>query len=377
MRRRDIVRTIVISAALTVLGAVSAYAETISYIRADLEYPPYVGAVHPELISFSSYQTSDSFDMDFSLDFDPQAYKEGEYMPITMTFTAKEGNDFRDIKKGSIKVSDITPDEIELSGDATVLTAHFNFPALSVQLDTPKDPYFEKNGDIGWEPVENADYYEVEIESIDDYGQRCYEQTVTAKSNEVNIKEYIYQEPKDYLYSVVAKSDRYFRLPSERTQLPLSMDVMITDDDIGYKSGIVDANGMVWLDGNYIKNKELKIAGEYYYFGKNGQRTYGWRKDGTSWYYYDIKTLKRVGGPQTIDGNDYFFDEETGVMQTGFVDYNGSERFYGGDGKAKTGWVAYDGKIYYILPTGERNLSQLQDEDKRNYMFDKEGVLIQ
>lgn len=369
---------IFIITALAVLGAaISAYAQTVSYIRGDMEYPLYVDQVHPELVSFTSYQLGDSFSMDYRIESDPAAYMQGDPLPVTIEFTAIPGNDFKDIKKGSIRISDQEPESFELSSDGTVLTAHFSFPALPVQLEEPEGLYFEKNGIIGWEEVKNADYYEVEIENVDSFGQRVYMTTLIAEENRITVRDTVYSSEGDYLYSVKARSNRYFRKDSEKARLPLSLSVIITKEDIGYPPSYLKQDGTAFVDGEYAKDRELKIGGCYYYFDSIGRTIAGWRKEGTSWYYYDPGTKQRVSGPVTIEGDEYLFDEETGKMLTGFQVVNGRERYYGGNGKAETGWVALKGRVYYILPNGERNTEQLRDEEGRNYIFDADGALIQ
>lgn len=374
---RKFISTIFFTVTAALAAAFSAYAGTVTYIRGDLVYPASVDQVHPELVSFESYQIGDAFQMNYRLDADPAGYAQGEVLPVTIEFTAIPGNDFLDIKKASIRISDQEPDSFELSEDGAVLTAHFTFPALSVQLEEPEGLYFEKSGVIGWERVKNADYYEVDVENVDSFGQRVYMTTLIAESNRISIRDTVYSAEGDYLYSVRARSNRYFRKDSEKAKLPLNQSVIITKDDIGYPPSYLKEDGTAFVEGDYVRDTELKIGGSYYYFNSIGKTISGWRKEGSSWYYYSPENCQRVSGPVTIDGADYLFDEETGKMLTGFQIWGEQERYFSGDGKAETGWVSHSGKIYYILPSGERNTRQLQDPDGRNYIFDSEGVLIQ
>lgn len=141
-----------------------------------------------------------------------------------------------------------------------------------------------------------------------------------------------------------------------------------------------------------------------------------WVQDGASFYYTDAEGAKTTG-LQQIDGAYYYFDEETGIMRTGWVtvsrgpenDAGGQEEgegsgstavqavpdgsaaeqdgspdvpdesvaaqkmyFREGSGKAAVGWEKIGDAEYYFSPDGILQTGWLDLEGKR-YLLDAEG----
>lgn len=94
-----------------------------------------------------------------------------------------------------------------------------------------------------------------------------------------------------------------------------------------------------------------------------------------------------------VSDNIYYFNEETGFMETGWINYKGKKLYCGKDGKAvtgkvcidktyyifddsgflKTGWINYDNAVYYQKNTGI--VYDWNNIDGVNYYFNLDGSL--
>lgn len=202
------------------------------------------------------------------------------------------------------------------------------------------------------------------------------------------------------------------------------------------------------LDGKAVMDTWRKIDNKWYFFDSNGEMQTGWvdddmyfcgsdgaakigwqklyppddddsnddrvtpdssGDDGKNWYYFLSSTKKYVPelsnsseyGEKRIDSAYYCFDS-TGAMQTGWV-YIGDGakedgsiidcRFYGADGKSKTGWYSaeppeflkgYEDEVewFYFSRSGvprartdgkEATASDLVKIDRKTYLFNELG----
>lgn len=95
--------------------------------------------------------------------------------------------------------------------------------------------------------------------------------------------------------------------------------------------------------------------GKWYYY-KDGHRTSGWILDQGTWYYLDV----------------------TGVMKTGWFNYNGSTYYlrpWGG--MMMNGWYQIDGKWYYFQSWGGTAKSQwIYGLDEKWYYVGSDGVML-
>lgn len=178
-----------------------------------------------------------------------------------------------------------------------------------------------------------------------------------------------------------------------------------------------DINDLRWEDGQLEITKYHASTMEYatiqQSFEEETPVADGWFEDLDGRKYF--KNQKALTGWQSLDGNFYFFNE-TGVMQTGWVEDNGRKyylnqdgiwkkncwiedgegRHYldgkgqkmtgwltigentyylGEDGVMQTGWVTIDGKEYYFNYEGEM-LKGLQEIQMKTYLFDNNGVKL-
>ena len=112
------------------------------------------------------------------------------------------------------------------------------------------------------------------------------------------------------------------------------------------------------------------------------------------WMYVE-KDRNLLKGLQEIDGNYYYFNEETGVMEFGFKDVASQTYYFGKDGKAVTGlqtigddvyyfqedatlqknaWYHENQQVSYSGSDGKFVTGHVTIEDK-TYLFDEEGNL--
>lgn len=99
-----------------------------------------------------------------------------------------------------------------------------------------------------------------------------------------------------------------------------------------------------------------------------------WIRDGDSYFHTDEKGRMETG-LQEIDGFRYFFDTETGIMQTGWItagEANQKMYFQPGSGKALVGWAEIEGNVYLF---SEQAVMQTgwQTVDDKKYYLDEEG----
>lgn len=112
-----------------------------------------------------------------------------------------------------------------------------------------------------------------------------------------------------------------------------------------------------------------------YYPGQVTPAQNGWVKEGSVWYYYK-NGVKQVDW-QLVDNVWYYLGTD-GIMQTGWITYNGSTYYlrpWGG--MMVNGWYQIDSKWYYFQSWGGTAKSQwLYGLDKKWYYVDANGVML-
>ena len=151
------------------------------------------------------------------------------------------------------------------------------------------------------------------------------------------------------------------------------------------------ANG-VEVNGNQVEmsspNEESDNT-HWYYFRSDGTMAVGWEKIDGSWHYFGdgkkdgFDKGAMLTGRVTIDGNEYFFDEDAGVMQTGFLTIDEDKYYFSAVGIMKKDcWIksgknkyyaGKDGKLY--CGEGTNNLLEVQIDGKM-YYFDPNGKVV-
>ena len=102
----------------------------------------------------------------------------------------------------------------------------------------------------------------------------------------------------------------------------------------------------------------------------------GWQNIAGKTYYYD-KAGEPVKGLQTIDGEEYLFDNTTGVMQTGWQKISGKWYFFDKEsGEMHKGWLQDGGKWYYLDPTSGVMQTGWHKIDGKWYYFASSGARV-
>ena len=355
----------------------SAYAGDIKYIRLESTQTPTIGEVDVGSISYDvmpgqAYSVS-NFDFKNKSD-----YKLGDSVKATFTLIANEDSKFIDIKPAACIVDNETAaTDIEVKDNGKTLVLNFDLPAIHVKLEAPGNLKLSEDGLATWDKVTNADNYTVKVQKMNTTGGRDTVKLVKTNKSYFDMSDYMYSAEGDYLYSVMALSDTYYLDDSDYSGLSVGESILVKEEDIGEDISILnDEDGKARLSGEYVSNKEIKIAGQWFYFGEDGIWISGWREDLEGWKYYDPETHRRVKGITKIDGKEYYFDKETGLMQTGLVNTPEGEVFYSATGERALGWLSYDGDTYYINKDGTRNTKMLIDPNNKTYIFYKDGRLV-
>ena len=95
------------------------------------------------------------------------------------------------------------------------------------------------------------------------------------------------------------------------------------------------------------------IDGHWYYFNGSGIQLLNWQYINGHWYYFD--TRPGYGGLMArgiwrVDGKEYYFDTDTGAMQTGWQAFGENWYYYNTSGELATGWKIIGNRVYYLIP---------------------------
>ena len=119
---------------------------------------------------------------------------------------------------------------------------------------------------------------------------------------------------------------------------------------------------------------EWKADGTRSLFGSDGVAVSGWETVDGDTYFFSEETGRSLRWEQVIEGKRYYFDSK-GRMTTGWVTWNAdsTKSFFGQDGVALSGWQKLDGDKYYFDPEDGRCLRWEQEIDGETYYFDTHG----
>jgi len=122
------------------------------------------------------------------------------------------------------------------------------------------------------------------------------------------------------------------------------------------KVGEADAAAIIsyyGLSQKVIKGEFQIINGNTYYVTAEGKKVTGWVKDDGKWYY---------------------FDDNTGVMQTGFMDFESEQVFLApATGEMVVGWFVVDNASYLAKGNGAIVRNQTYSDGQATYLFDPSG----
>lgn len=124
------------------------------------------------------------------------------------------------------------------------------------------------------------------------------------------------------------------------------------------QEGWNEEHTMYFRDGIYVTG-EQEIDGDHYFFRDNGEVYDGWRdkedENGNNVRLYYTKG-KRASGRTEIGEDTYFFNKETGIMETNYwyTPSANEKYFYGDNGKELRGTTAnIDGELYSFDESGK------------------------
>ncbi len=108
----------------------------------------------------------------------------------------------------------------------------------------------------------------------------------------------------------------------------------------------------------------------YYY--KDGQLYTGWLKENDNWYYIS-GGLRKTGWVEV--NSKWYYLNDSGVMQTGFVNYNSNTYYFCNDGYMLTGWQEINYNWYYFNDTGAMKTGWFQ-YNNHWYYFESNGKMV-
>ena len=166
--------------------------------------------------------------------------------------------------------------------------------------------------------------------------------------------------------------------------------------EAGLKSlGVADATGIAKYLGLSKGYWETDNQGNKYYY-ENGQKVYGTKKIGDSWYYFDSEKngamymgwrrdegytyyYRNDGslcfGVEQIDGAWYYFKENNGIMHTGWRTDGGYTYYYDDSGKLSFGEMEIDGWWYYFKENNGIMYTGWRQDGDYTYYYDNSGKL--
>jgi len=116
-----------------------------------------------------------------------------------------------------------------------------------------------------------------------------------------------------------------------------------------------------WKDDYYLKNDGTMAASEWVY-DENYGSWYYLKEDGkyarNEWFYYK---------------NGWYYLNETGAMEKGWLEVSNKWYYLDQDGKMETGWVQVDGKWYYLNKSGALLTNTITPD---GYKVDGDGVWV-
>lgn len=167
--------------------------------------------------------------------------------------------------------------------------------------------------------------------------------------------------------------------------------VMVTGWHYLLASAAEIPNSTVQATTNVVEAKSPSEAAEYsgwYFFKMGGVMATGWEKIDGSWYYFADEKMQgfckgqMICGSVNLEGNQYYFDEDTGRMHTGLVEQGGDIYYYSPVGMLKkNAWIKLENNRYYAgadgkLYAGSGGTYAVKQIDGEIYAFDRKGRVI-
>ena len=123
------------------------------------------------------------------------------------------------------------------------------------------------------------------------------------------------------------------------------------------------------------KNDKLSKDGSWYFFDNQGIMQTGWLKSGSSWYFMGSNGAMTTGWVED-GGKSYYMNDETGKMVANAWVESGGEYYYmSGSGALATGWVNADGAWYYMNASGKMIKDDWIQSGKSWYYMGSSGAM--
>ena len=137
--------------------------------------------------------------------------------------------------------------------------------------------------------------------------------------------------------------------------------------------------GEKWIEGNWYyfdeETREMRTGlvthhNKRYYYDTQGRMQYGEKNIEGKWYYFHPVTGVMETGWVTHHNKNYYYDEN-GHMLHGKAEIEGQNYYFNSvTGVLKTGWITDEGKKYYCISTG--NAKGEKNISGNWYYFDEE-----
>ena len=232
----------------------------------------------------------------------------------------------------------VTAGLLTIAGAATV------FAASKTRLDTVTDFYWGDDGTTAnWEEVEDATQYEIRL-----YCDESQVADVKTKKTYYAMEKKMTKEG-DYTFRVraLAKSgsefsDSYWSDESEETYISADFAEMIKNG--GSSSQLKNGGPGKTDDTQVTEEKEASVVIQAKWIQEEGTGR---------WWYQNADGSYPKGGwwQDPANGIWYFFDEQ-GYMQTGWIDWNGNRYYCTESGAMAVGEYTIDGAQYRFDASG-------------------------
>ena len=147
----------------------------------------------------------------------------------------------------------------------------------------------------------------------------------------------------------------------------------LSSDSKLQKLGIADATGIAKAFG-LSKGRWETIGGEKFYIYASGEKAYGAKKIGSTWYYFDEKTGAMHTGWRNAGEKKCYYNDK-GELQFGAVEINGQWYHFDDSGYLKAGWIEKGGKRYYMDASGENVYGAKKIGNTWYYFDEKTGAM--
>ena len=137
--------------------------------------------------------------------------------------------------------------------------------------------------------------------------------------------------------------------------------------------------GEKWIEGNWYyfdeETREMRTGlvthhNKRYYYDTQGRMQYGEKNIEGKWYYFHLMTGVMETGWVTHHNKNYYYDEN-GHMLHGKAEIEGQNYYFNSvTGVLQTGWITDEGKKYYCTATG--NVKGEKNISGNWYYFDEE-----